>query len=221
MGSDLQGTLCGAVWDGVYVDRTKCPETLVFLLQRDRTIRPLQKLISVAWARERNMPTELPPLVGEVSANYCGSRGVACLKRRIPYGRILDFLGRSRYFFFQIAPQLYLRGWVDPVPDPLLLRKSGSEFNFAELPKNKTHYERWIFRFICCDCFPFTVSSFRLSLSLSLVFVIKNYCRLHLFIHALLHAYKLQGTYKKYVLYDRWKEFRSVIMTIHDLWFRL
>jgi hypothetical protein len=24
-----------------------------------------------------------------------------------PYGRILDFLDRSRYFFYQVAPQLY------------------------------------------------------------------------------------------------------------------
>jgi hypothetical protein len=27
-----------------------------------------------------------------------------------PYGRILGFLDRSRYFCFQIAPQLYSRG---------------------------------------------------------------------------------------------------------------
>jgi hypothetical protein len=37
-----------------------------------------------------------------------------------PYGRILGFLDRSRYFFYQVAPQLYSRGWVDPVPDTLL-----------------------------------------------------------------------------------------------------
>jgi hypothetical protein len=42
------------------------------------------------------------------------------------YSRFLD---RSRYFFFQVAPQLYSRSWVDPVPDPLLLRKSGSAAN--------------------------------------------------------------------------------------------
>jgi hypothetical protein len=48
---------------------------------------------------------------------------------RIPYGCILGFLDRSRYFFFQVAPQLYLRGWVDLVPDPLLLTKSGSAGN--------------------------------------------------------------------------------------------
>jgi hypothetical protein len=46
-----------------------------------------------------------------------------------PYGRILGFLDRSRYVFFQVAAQLYSRGWVDPVPDPLLLRKSGSSGN--------------------------------------------------------------------------------------------
>jgi hypothetical protein len=46
-----------------------------------------------------------------------------------PYSRILGFLDRSRYFFFQVAPQLYSRGWVDPVPAPLLLRKSGSAGN--------------------------------------------------------------------------------------------
>jgi hypothetical protein len=45
------------------------------------------------------------------------------------YGRILGFLDRSRYCFFQASPQLYSRGWVDPVPDPLLLRKSGNAGN--------------------------------------------------------------------------------------------
>jgi hypothetical protein len=48
-----------------------------------------------------------------------------------PYGRILGFLDRSRYLFFQVAPQLYSRGWVGPVPDPLLLRKSSSAGNWT------------------------------------------------------------------------------------------
>jgi hypothetical protein len=38
------------------------------------------------------------------------------------------FLDRSRYFL-EIAPQLSSRGWVDTVPDPLLLRKTGSAGN--------------------------------------------------------------------------------------------
>jgi hypothetical protein len=46
-----------------------------------------------------------------------------------PYGRIIGFLDRSSHFFFQVAPVLYSRGWVDPVPDPLLLRKPGSAGN--------------------------------------------------------------------------------------------
>jgi hypothetical protein len=48
-----------------------------------------------------------------------------------PYGHIFGFLDRSRYSFFQVAPHLYSRGWVDPVPDPLLLRKSDSAGNRA------------------------------------------------------------------------------------------
>jgi hypothetical protein len=48
-----------------------------------------------------------------------------------PYGRNLHFLDRSRYFFFQVAPQLYSRGWVDLVPDPRLLWICGSAGNRA------------------------------------------------------------------------------------------
>jgi hypothetical protein len=43
-----------------------------------------------------------------------------------PYGRNLGFIDRRRYFFFQVALQLYSRNRVGPVPDPLPLRKSGS-----------------------------------------------------------------------------------------------
>jgi hypothetical protein len=50
------------------------------------------------------------------------------------YGRILGFLDRSRYYSFQVAPQLYSRGWVDPVPEPLLLWKSSSYGNRTLYP---------------------------------------------------------------------------------------
>jgi hypothetical protein len=43
--------------------------------------------------------------------------------------RNLGFLDRSRYYFFQVAPQLYSRGWVDPVPDPLLSERVHSTEN--------------------------------------------------------------------------------------------
>jgi hypothetical protein len=38
--------------------------------------------------------------------------------------KLLSCRDRSRYFFFQVAPQLYWRSWVDPVSDSPLLRKS-------------------------------------------------------------------------------------------------
>jgi hypothetical protein len=37
-------------------------------------------------------------------------RGCDVVSVTVPYGRTLDFLGRSRYFFFQVAPQLCSRG---------------------------------------------------------------------------------------------------------------
>jgi hypothetical protein len=79
---------------------------------------------SVASVRERTVPTERQLLAGVVPT--FADRGCHVVSVTDPYGRILGFLDRSRYFFFQVAPQLYSRGRVDPVPDPLLLRKSGS-----------------------------------------------------------------------------------------------
>jgi hypothetical protein len=44
-----------------------------------------------------------------------------------PHGRFNLFFSRPEpLLFIQVAPQLTSRGWVDPVPDPQLLRKSGS-----------------------------------------------------------------------------------------------
>jgi hypothetical protein len=61
-----------------------------------------------------------------------------------PYGRNLGFWDRSRYFFFQVASQLYSRGWAGPIPDSLLLRKSGSAGNWTRtsgsVTKNSDHY---------------------------------------------------------------------------------
>jgi hypothetical protein len=41
----------------------------------------------------------------------------------------LSFLDRSRYFSFKYLPIYPHKGWVDPVSDPLLFRKSGSVGN--------------------------------------------------------------------------------------------
>jgi hypothetical protein len=87
----------------------------------------------VALAYKRTIQTERPPLVGEVQV----------VSVTDPYGRNPYFLDRSRYFVFQVAPQLYSRGCVGPVPDLLLLRKSGSAGNrtriFGSVARNSDH----------------------------------------------------------------------------------
>jgi hypothetical protein len=77
----------------------------------------------MSWVRERTMPTERPPLVGEVCANFFAVRGCLVVNPTDSHGSILRFLDQNRCYFFQVAPQLYRRGWVDPVPDTLLLKK--------------------------------------------------------------------------------------------------
>jgi hypothetical protein len=72
----------------------------------------------VASVSERTIPTERPTRIG----------GVEWSLWRIPrpYSRIS---WPEPLLFYQAAPQLYSRGWVDPVPDLLLVRKSGSAEN--------------------------------------------------------------------------------------------
>jgi hypothetical protein len=96
----------------------------------------------VAWVRERTIPSDshlsakLVPTFTEIRCHVVSATD--------PYSRILGLLDRSRYFFFQLAPQLYSRGWVDPVPDPLLLRKSDSAGNrtrtSGSVARNSDHW---------------------------------------------------------------------------------
>jgi hypothetical protein len=60
--------------------------------------------------RKRTIPIERSPLISEVSANFFADRGCHVLSVTNPHGRNLGYLGRSRYFFFQVASQLYSRG---------------------------------------------------------------------------------------------------------------
>jgi hypothetical protein len=57
--------------------------------------------------------SERSPLVDEVSANFT-DRACHVVSATDFYGCILGFLDRNRYVFFQVSPQLYSRGWVDP-----------------------------------------------------------------------------------------------------------
>jgi hypothetical protein len=64
----------------------------------------------MALVHKRTIPTERPPLVGEVSAKFFADRGCRVVSVMDPHGRFLGFLDRSHYYFFQVAPQLYSRG---------------------------------------------------------------------------------------------------------------
>jgi hypothetical protein len=91
---------------------------------RTNSVQPhKKKLNSMVWVRERTIPIERPPLVGEVTANSCGKReprGQRDGSLR-PYSR---FSRDEPLLFYQVAPQLYSRGWVDSVPDPLFFSLS-------------------------------------------------------------------------------------------------
>jgi hypothetical protein len=55
--------------------------------------------------------------------------GVVWSAQWIPMTVNLDFLDTEPLFFPSSSSSLYSQGWVDPVPDPLLHRKSGSAGN--------------------------------------------------------------------------------------------
>jgi hypothetical protein len=48
-------------WRQCIIPKHRCP-----------SVKPLKKLNSMVRVRERTIPTERPPLVGEVIANFCG-----------------------------------------------------------------------------------------------------------------------------------------------------
>jgi hypothetical protein len=131
-------------WPVILLSYNEVTAKTIFIAERDRKITMNTNNNNfVALVRERTISTERPPLVREVSANFCGERSVAQSARRITYGRYLGFLDRIHYFFFQVAPQLYSRGSVNPVPGPLL-RKFGSAGNrtrtSGSVARNSDHY---------------------------------------------------------------------------------
>jgi hypothetical protein len=129
---DFLGDKAARAWSWQLIVLTWPRHSLIYTYSepvRPYTSPSKVKQNSVASVRKRTIPTERPPLVSEVSANFLRIEGYHVVSVTNPYGRILGFLGRNRYCFFQVAPQLYSRGRVDPVPDPLL---------FFVVPGNRT-----------------------------------------------------------------------------------
>jgi hypothetical protein len=59
----------------------------------------------MALVRERTIPTERPLLAAKLVSTFA-DREFRVVRATDPHGRILGFLDRGRYFFFQAAPQL-------------------------------------------------------------------------------------------------------------------
>jgi hypothetical protein len=68
---------------------------------------------SMIRVRERTIPTEQPPLVGEAIANFCGE-GVPRGQRDGSLRSYSRIYRQEPLLFYQVGPQLYSRGWVDP-----------------------------------------------------------------------------------------------------------
>jgi hypothetical protein len=68
------------------------------------------------------------PWLANFSADFCGYRGVTSAMA-LPHGRWSRCSRLEPLLFFQVAPHLSSWGWVDPVPDTLLIRKSISAGN--------------------------------------------------------------------------------------------
>jgi hypothetical protein len=73
----------------------------IFYQQKDG-INFAYKLNRVALIHEGTLRIERSQLVGAVSANFLRIRGCHMANPTDPLGRILGFLDRSRYLFFQV-----------------------------------------------------------------------------------------------------------------------
>jgi hypothetical protein len=79
---------------------------------RRQTVLPPWSESASEQPSDRRLPAKWLPTFAD--------RGCHVVSVTDPNGCIPGFLDRSSYFSIKVAPQLYSRGWVDPVPDPLL-----------------------------------------------------------------------------------------------------
>jgi hypothetical protein len=94
---------------GVEQGRCVRPTTSVPSKQRKKTPWP-ESVSEIYRPSDSPLSAKLKPTFAD--------RGCRVVSTTYPHSRILGFLGRSRYYLFQVAPRLYSRGWVDPVTSP-------------------------------------------------------------------------------------------------------
>ena len=78
----------------------------------------------MALVRERTIPTERPPPVGEVSTNFLRIERCHVVSATVPQGRFnLCFLDRSRYFFYSSSSSIDLTRLSGPRSRPTTTQK--------------------------------------------------------------------------------------------------
>jgi hypothetical protein len=87
-----------------------------------------QKTKFVAISSQANYIDHAAAIVGEATANF-SDREVSRDQRNGSPRPLISVFQTGACVIIQVAPQLSSRGWVDPVSDSLLLRKSGSARN--------------------------------------------------------------------------------------------
>jgi hypothetical protein len=92
----------------------------------------------MVWVREQTIPTERQPLCQRSDCQLFADRGVPRGQRDGSLRPYSVFSRHEPLLFNQIAPQLFSRGWVDPVPDPLHFSGSAGNRNraFGSVAKN-------------------------------------------------------------------------------------
>jgi hypothetical protein len=100
----------------------------------------LPHINSVAFSPQANYTDWATDIGLQILVLTFADRGVSHGQRgRTPTIVNLSFVDRSHYFFFQVVPHLSSRGWVDPVPNTMLLAP-GIESGTAEFAiRNSDH----------------------------------------------------------------------------------
>jgi hypothetical protein len=99
--------LCGVFWTIVIlcdVEYTEPKPVDIRKKERERLKKSpwLESASELYRPSDRRLSAKLAPTLAD--------RGCHVVSETDPYGRILEFLDRSSYVFFQVAPQLYSRG---------------------------------------------------------------------------------------------------------------
>jgi hypothetical protein len=83
--------------------------------------------------RKRTIPTERPPLVGEIYCQLLRIEGCRVVSAADPLRSLISVFWTGAATFLSSSALFYPhKGWVDPIPDPLLSRTFGSAGNWTQ-----------------------------------------------------------------------------------------